>query len=147
MLEVRRLADAGAAQDVLELPFEQRQRSRLKAELQSGEDVAIFLPRGTILRHGTLLAGSDGRVVVVHAAAEDVSSVASSDPVLLARIAYHLGNRHVMLQIADGFIRYQHDRVLDDMVRRLGGPIELGAAPFEPEAGAYDSNAGHHDDC
>lgn len=145
MLEVHGLADTGVAEDVLELPFEQRQRSRLKAELRSGEDVAVFLPRGTILRDGALLAGSDGRVLKVRAADEDVSSVVSSDPVLLTRIAYHLGNRHIMLQVGNGFVRYQHDRVIDEMVRRLGGHIELEMAPFEPEGGAYDPDPGHHD--
>lgn len=143
MLEVHRIADSGAVEGVLELPFEQRQRSRLKAELQDGEDVAVFLPRGTILRDGMLLAASDGRVLMVRAAAEDVSSIGSDDPVLLARIAYHLGNRHVILQIGDGFLRYQHDRVLDDMVRGLGGRVEIECAPFEPEGGAYGGKLGH----
>jgi urease accessory protein len=138
MLEVHALATHGVADGILELPFEQRQRSRLKATLQDGEEIAVFLPRGTILRDGTLLRGSGGRVVMVCAAGEDVSTVRSSDAPMLARIAYHLGNRHVHLEVGDGFVRYQHDRVLDDMVRKLGGTVEVETAPFEPEGGAYE---------
>ena len=68
---------------------------------------------------------------------------------MLAKVAYHLGNRHVPLQIETGFVRYQHDHVLDDMVRQLPGAdtsvtVNVEQAPFEPEAGAYQQGGGHH---
>lgn len=137
MLEVHEQVEDGVPSEILELPFEQRQKSRLRAELPSGSSVGIFLPPGTVLRDGTLLRALDGRVIAVRAADEDVSTARATDPLLLVRVAYHLGNRHVHLQVGHGFVRYQHDRILDDMVRQLGAEVTLESAPFEPEAGAY----------
>src|SRR5579862_3549598 len=88
-----------SAQEVLALPFELRRRSRLRSRLESGEEVGLFLPRGTALREGDLLQADNGRVVQVRAAPETVSCARSQDPLLLARASYHLGNRHVALQI------------------------------------------------
>jgi urease accessory protein len=76
-------------------------------------------------------------VVRVEAASERVSTVRSDDPLRLSRACYHLGNRHVALQIEPGRLRYLHDRVLDDMVRSLGLEVDTEDAPFEPEPGAY----------
>jgi urease accessory protein len=126
----------------LTLPFEQRQRSRLRASLDDGTEVGLFLPRGRILRGGDCLRSEDGVLVAVRAAAETVSTVRSKDPLLLARAAYHLGNRHVSLQIGSGWLRYRHDHVLDEMVAALGLEAEVGQAPFEPEAGAYPHSHG-----
>ena len=83
-------------------------------------------------------------VVVVRAAAEPVSEVCCGDPLLFARACYHLGNRHVPLQIDDGRLRYQHDHVLDDMLRGLGLQVGFAEAPFEPEPGAYGGSAHGH---
>lgn len=124
----------------LVLPFELRQRSRLLARLEDGEEIGLTLPRGTVLRGGDRLQASDGRVVEVVAAAEQVSVVHSPDPRQLARAAYHLGNRHVPVQIGVDSVRYLHDHVLDDMVRGLGLPVAAGLLPFEPEGGAYSHN-------
>ena len=121
----------------LVLPFQLRTKSRLRTALETGEHVGIVLERGTILRHGDLLRAEDGRVVKVIAAPEIVSTVHSTDARALTRAAYHLGNRHVALQIHAEWLRYQHDHVLDDMVRGLGLSIVVEEAPFEPEAGAY----------
>jgi urease accessory protein len=123
--------------DTLTLPFDLRQKSRLRARLDSGEEVGLMLPRGRVLRGGDRLLASDMRVVLVQAQAEDMSTVPSQDAHALARVAYHLGNRHIPVQIGDGWLRYLHDHVLDDMVRALGLPVALHRAPFEPEAGAY----------
>jgi urease accessory protein len=128
----------------LELPFELRSKSRLRTRLATGEDVGLVLERGTILRGGDLLQADDGRIVRVVAAAEEVSTVRASNPWSLARAAYHLGNRHVALQVGDGWIRYLHDHVLDDMVRGLGFEIVIDSAPFEPEAGAYGAHSHSH---
>jgi urease accessory protein len=138
LLEIRDVAGSGSATATLELPFELRQRSRLRASLDDGESVAVLLPRGTVMRDGMLLRTTDGRLVAVLAAHEDVSTVAADEAVLLARIAFHLGNRHVRLQIGEGFVRYPQDRVLDDLVTRLGATVVVESAPFEPESGAYE---------
>ncbi|MET0279972.1 MAG: urease accessory protein UreE [Steroidobacteraceae bacterium] len=134
-------ADPPAAR--LMLPFELRQRSRMLATLDNGEEVGVTLPRGTILRGGDRLQSSDGRVIEVVASPETVSIVRSADVRLLARAAYHLGNRHVAVQIASGFISYLHDHVLDDMLRGLGLAVEYDLLPFEPEAGAYSQSHAH----
>jgi urease accessory protein len=117
-----------------------RSRSRFRATLQSGEEVGVILERGQILRGGDLLLTGDGRVVQVLAAAELVTTLHSDDPRQLARVAYHLGNRHVALQIGEGWLRYSHDYVLDDMARGLGVRVSVANAPFEPEAGAYHAH-------
>lgn len=139
---VERLSADLPAQATLTLPFDLRQKSRLRTRLDSGEDVGLFLPRGTVLRHGDRLRATDGRVIEVRAASETVSTARTDDPLLLARAAYHLGNRHVALQLGPGWLRYLHDHVLDGMVRELGLEVMCEQAPFEPEAGAY--GGGHY---
>jgi urease accessory protein len=123
----------------LRLAFEQRQKSRLKTKLVSGEEVALMLPRGEILRGGDLVTASDGRVIEVVAEAEKLLHIESDS---LAKIAYHLGNRHVPVQVGGGFLRIAADHVLEEMVKKLGAKVSAVEAPFEPEAGAYAG--GHH---
>jgi urease accessory protein len=133
----------------LVLPFELRRKSRLRARLSTGEEAGLVLGRGSVLRGGDLLLASDGRVVEVVAAPETLSVVHADDPLQLARAAYHLGNRHVAVQLGTGWLRYLHDHVLDDMVRGLGLRVTAANLPFEPEAGAYSgghSHAGHAHD-
>jgi urease accessory protein len=141
-----RIAAQSRHDALLTLPFEQRQKSRLRALLADGGEVGLFLERGTILRGGDCLRGEDGRVVRVVAADEPLMEARSADARALARAAYHLGNRHTPVQVgidADaGWLRFASDRVLGDMVRGLGIAITELSAPFEPEAGAYA--AGHH---
>ena len=134
-LTTRRIADAH-----LILPFELRQKTRLRTSLSNGEEVGLNLERGYILRGGDQLLADDGRVVEVVSSPEQVSVATSNDPLQLARAAYHLGNRHVSVQIGPGWLRFLHDHVLDEMVIGLGLPVTLDTLPFEPEAGAY---AGH----
>lgn len=144
MLLIERRADAhDIATERLTLSFELRCKSRLRARLDSGEEVGLFLARGLILRAGDTLAGSDGRVVEVAAATESVMEARTADPVLLAKAAYHLGNRHVPVQVGDGFLRFGRDHVLGDMVRGLGLAVSEIEVPFEPESGAYGGHAGH----
>jgi urease accessory protein len=137
----QRLQQPRTADARLLLPFELRSRSRFRAQLVGGEDVGVILARGQILRGGDLLLADDGRVIEVAAADETVSTVHSDEPRALARAAYHLGNRHVALQIGQGWLRYCHDHVLDDMVNGLGLTVTVEQAPFEPEAGAYHADA------
>jgi urease accessory protein len=127
----------------LVLPFELRQRSRLLAVMDNGEEVGLMLPRGTVLRGGDRLQVSDGRLVEVIAAPEQVSIVRSADARTLARAAYHLGNRHVAVQIAGDSLRFLRDHVLEDMLRGLGLKVEADVLPFEPEAGAYSQSHAH----
>lgn len=135
----------------LTLPIDARIKSRLKVTLDDGREAGLFLQRGQLLRGGDILADESGLVrVQIKAASELVSTVRCDDPLLLTRACYHLGNRHVPLQIEAGFARYLHDHVLDEMVQGLGLSVTVEQAPFEPEAGAYQSQAGaghhhHHD--
>jgi urease accessory protein len=139
---VERLSERLPAQATLTLPFEARRKSRLRTRLDSGADVGIFLPRGTVLHDGDRLRAIDGLVIEVRAALETVSTARADDALMLARAAYHLGNRHIPLQLGSGWLRYPHDHVLDGMVRDLGLEVVSEEVPFEPEAGAYSS--GHH---
>lgn len=139
---VERLSEPLPAQSTLTLPFELRQKSRLRTRLDGGEEVGLFLPRGTVLRHGDRLRTTSGVVVEVRAAPETVSTARTDNPLLLARAAYHLGNRHIALQVGSGWLRYLHDHVLDHMVKDLGLLVGAEQAPFEPEAGAYGGD--HH---
>jgi urease accessory protein len=125
------------------LPFELRCKSRLRTRLATGEDVGLFLPRGTILRDGTKLQAADGRIVEVVAADEPLSEVRCEDAALLARAAYHLGNRHVAVQVGPGWLRMQPDPVLAAMLHGLGLAVHHLNAPFEPEAGAYSHGHQH----
>ena len=129
---------------VLTLPFEMRQRSRLKAALNNDAEIALILPRGHLLRGGDCLRAEDGSVIRIEAAYEDVSTVHNDDAKMLARVSYHLGNRHVSLQIGEGWVRYLHDHVLDDMVRALGLEVKVESASFEPEGGAYGGHSHSH---
>jgi urease accessory protein len=128
----------------LTLPFELRQKSRLRCMLDSGEEAGLILERGIVLRGGDRLLADDGRIVAVMAAPEQLSVVASSDPLQLLRAAYHLGNRHVAVQILAGSLRYLHDHVLDDMLRGLGLKVRFETLPFEPEGGAYGRHEHAH---
>ncbi|MDD1792127.1 urease accessory protein UreE [Enterovibrio makurazakiensis] len=126
------------------LGIEARIKSRIKVTLDDGSEAGLFLPRGLTLRGGDVLISADGIRVRVVAAEENVSTVYASSSHLLARLSYHLGNRHVPLQVGDGWVRYQHDHVLDEMVRLLGGNVVVEMAPFEPESGAYGGHSSGH---
>jgi urease accessory protein len=128
--------------DTLTLPFEARQKSRQPATTQGGVQVGVFLPRGQTLRHGAILTNEQGFKVRINAAPESLSVAKSADPLLFARACYHLGNRHVALQILPGELRFLTDHVLDQMLVGLGLTVEHQTLPFEPEAGAYHSH-GH----
>lgn len=128
----------GVVTGTLTLAFGDRRRSRLRARLDDGREVALLLPRGSRLLDGDRLRDETGGLVVaVRAAEETLSWVVADDPLLLARAAYHLGNRHVPVQIGPGFLAYEHDHVLDGMIEDLGLHPEMVSAPFEPEAGGY----------
>jgi urease accessory protein len=128
--------------DTLTIPYAAREKSRLLARTDSGVEVGLFLSRGTVLRGGDLLTGPDGSVVLIQAKPEPVSVARTEDPLLFARACYHLGNRHVALQIEPRELRYLADPVLDRMVCGLGLVLSHASMPFEPEPGAYHAH-GH----
>ena len=138
------------ASEVLELDFDARTKSRLRTRLASGTEVGLFLPRGTILRGGDRLLASDGRVVAVVSAPEELLEARCATSIELARAAFHLGNRHVAVQVgrdAGGdWLRIQADHVLEGMLVGLGALVSSLRAPFEPEAGAYAPGHQHPGD-
>jgi urease accessory protein len=137
-------ADTRPPTETLTLVFELRRRARLRARLDSGAEVGLLLDRGLSLKHGQRLATRDGTLVIeVRARAERLSTVQTADPHLLARAAYHLGNRHVPLQIEPGRLSYQHDHVLDGLMHELGLHALVVELPFEPEAGGYSGGHRH----
>lgn len=135
-----------AINDTLILPFDLRQKSRLRVMLNSGVEAALLLERGIILRGGDLLQAEDGRVVQVLAAEQAVTNVTADSAQALMCAAYHLGNRHVPLQVGNGWLRLEEDYVLDEMLTGLGVHISHTMAPFEPEAGAYGGGHRHQGD-
>lgn len=142
LIEKRAPSDARASEHLL-LPFDVRCKSRFRSRLESGEDVGLFLERGTVLRAGDLLQANDGRVVQIQAAPEAVMEARSEDVLLLARAAYHLGNRHVAVELQPGLLRFGRDHVLGEMVQGLGLEVAECEAPFDPESGAYGGHGGH----
>lgn len=153
LMLTERLDGDGAHDAELPLPFELRQKSRLRTRLASGVEVGILLPRGTVLHDGDRLRGEDGRVMQVTAAPEPVYRVECHSAEGLARCAYHLGNRHTAVQIlgASGAryaLRILEDAVLKNMLEGMHARVTREDAPFEPERGAYASGDGHrhHED-
>ena len=153
MLTLKDLVPAPAKVDAeLHLPYELREKSRLRATLSTGEEAALFMARGTMLRDGDCLKGVDEhgatKFVRVVAAPEAVHVIECHDADEFARCAYHLGNRHTMVQflprMEDGHyvLSIRADKVLIDMIEGLGAHASEQMLPFEPEGGAY-SGGGH----
>ncbi len=139
-----RATGVSAATATLTLPFERRCVTRQKVVLDGGEEAGLFLPRGEILRDGDLLVTLDARVVRVIAAPEPVMVARAADACQLARAAYHLGNRHVAVEVGEGALKLGRDHVLRAMLEGLGASVEDTMLPFEPEAGAYSGHSAGH---
>lgn len=144
-LKIPRNAYALEVKGALRLPFELRQKSRQHAKLETGEEVALMLPRGEVLRDRDLVTASDGRVIEIIAAVEKLLHVECHSSRDLARVAYHLGNRHVPVEVGDGYLRISVDHVLEEMLKRLGARVSSIEAAFEPEAGAYAAGHRHEE--
>ncbi len=131
--------------DTLSLTAEERQRSRHRFATTEGQEVYLNLPRGTSLRHGDILSSEAGdRLVQVIAQPEPVLTVTASQPLQLLQAAYHLGNRHVPLEITATYLRLAPDPVLQNLLEHRGLQVREELAPFQPESGAYGhSHAGH----
>lgn len=140
---LEKVAGSVAPSLVVTLAHFERQKSRGLLRLDDGSEAALLLERGTGLQHGDRLLADDGVVVLVEAALESLSVVTGDSPLALARAAYHLGNRHIAVQIADRSLAYLHDHVLDDMLRELGFQVTFVSQRFEPEPGAYGHGHAH----
>lgn len=130
----------------LELGWDTRQKSRFDATDSQGRSLGVFLPRGTVLRGGDVLVAEDGSMIRVLAAPQAVLVVRpcaehGSDFDLM-RAAYHLGNRHVQLEVKPDHLKLEPDHVLADMLRSMHLAVREEMAPFEPEGGAYAAHAG-----
>ncbi len=134
----------------VELDWDVRQKSRFDATDSQGRTLGVFLPRGTVVRGGDALVAEDGSIVVVKAAPQPVLVVtpctAHGSPFDLVRAAYHLGNRHVALELQSDHLKLEPDHVLADMLRGMHLIVNEQQAAFEPESGAYAAGGhGHHD--
>lgn len=131
-------------QFTLSLTAEERTRSRYYFETDEGQGVYLRLPRGIVLRHGELLRSEDGKTLVrVLAKPEPVMTVTAPTALDLLRTAYHLGNRHVALEVTESYLRLSPDPVLKTMLEQLGVQVTETIAPFEPESGAYGHRHTH----
>ena len=130
----------------IELDWDLRQKSRFEAPDSAGRSIGVFLPRGTVLRGGDVLVAEDGSLVQVWAAPQQVLRITHctnhGTPFDLVRAAYHLGNRHVPIELKPDFLQIEPDHVLADMLRAMHLIVNAVDAPFEPENGAY-ATGGH----
>ena len=133
----------------VELDWDVRQKSRFEATDSQGRSIGVFLPRGTVVRGGDVLVAEDGSMVRVIAAAQPVLLITHcgehGSPFDLLRAAYHLGNRHVPLELKPGHLKIEPDHVLADMLRSMHLLVREETAGFEPEGGAYGNAGAQHD--
>ncbi len=139
--------NAATATDTVLLDFDRRYRRRIMLHTEAGQDVLLDLPQAARLRQGDGLVLDEGGIVRVQAQAESLAEIHAHGEGDLVRIAWHLGNRHLPVQLLDDRIRIRTDHVIEAMVEGLGGHVDHIDAPFDPEAGAYaGGHAHHHDD-
>ena len=156
MLRATRIVPAGewkgAPADVVRLDYDRRTRRRVSLTGVGGLTFLLDLAKAPVLRAGDAIRLEDGRIVTVEAASERLLEISCRDARLLARIAWHLGNRHLATEIAARVIHIRDDHVIADMVRGLGAEARQVLRPFNPEGGAYGEGAvhghshGHHHD-
>jgi len=156
MLQISKLMPQGAGlapvlvkrAATLELDWDVRQKSRFDATDSSGRALGIFLPRGTVVRGGDVLVAEDGSLIKVLAAAQPVLVVTvcteHGSPFDLTRAAYHLGNRHVPIELKPDHLKIEPDHVLADMLRAMHLIVNEVAEAFEPEGGAYSATGHSH---
>ena len=135
----------------VELDWDVRQKSRFDATDSLGRHLGVFLPRGTLVRGGDVLVAEDGSMVRVQAAPQPVLVItpcsAHGSPFDLVRAAYHLGNRHVQIELRPDHLKIEPDHVLADMLRAMHLTVREAQEAFEPEGGAYAAGGhGHHHD-
>ena len=129
------------------LDWDVRQKSRFDATDSQGRSLGIFLPRGTVVRGGDVLVAEDGSLILVKAAPQAVLRITAcaqhGSPCDLTRAAYHLGNRHVPIELQADHLKIEPDHVLADMLRAMHMTVVSVDEPFEPENGAYGEHGGH----
>ena len=129
------------------LDWDVRQKSRFDTTDSNGRQLGIFLPRGTVVRGGDVLVAEDGSLIRVEAAPQDVLRITAcsehGSPFDLTRAAYHLGNRHVPIELQPDHLKIEPDHVLADMLRAMHMTVLAVSEPFEPESGAYGDHGGH----
>jgi urease accessory protein len=129
--------------DQVLVDYDRRFRRRIVLTMISGAEILVDLPQAVRLRDGDGLATEAG-IVRVRAQNEQLMEIHAHDVGGLIRIAWHLGNRHLPVQLLEEHIRIRADHVIGEMVEGLGGHVDLIQAPFDPEAGAYAGSAAHH---
>jgi urease accessory protein len=129
--------------DIVELDFDGRTRRRIGLTARGGLAFLLDLPAVPVLRAGDGLRLEDGRIIAVEAAPERLLEISCRNPQLLARIAWHLGNRHLPAEIAASVIHIRDDHVIAQMVRGLGAEPRVVSRPFSPEGGAYARGTMH----
>jgi urease accessory protein len=144
MIRATQVLKAGSWQaapaDHVTLSYDERHRRRLRYLAAAGTEFLLDLPRTTVLRGGDGLQLEDGRIILVTAAPEPLLEVRAGDADQLARLAWHIGNRHLPAQITSGRILIREDSVIEDMLKGLGAAVRHVDEPFTPEPGAYDSS-------
>ena len=148
-MHARRVLPAGGWDPALErdqvvLEFDLRHRRRITLSTVSGATLLLDLPETRHLRDGDGLETETGAIVRVQARPEPLLELTAPDAMGLARLAWHLGNRHLPVQLLHGAVRIRHDHVIAAMVEALGGTVRDVTAPFDPETGAYAAGGGHH---
>lgn len=156
MLQISKLMPQGAGlapvlvqrASTLELDWDVRQKSRFDATDASGRALGIFLPRGTVIRGGDVLVAEDGSLIKVLAAAQPVLVITAcaehGSPFDLTRAAYHLGNRHVPIELKPDHLKIEPDHVLADLLRAMHLTVREASVAFEPEGGAYSASGYGH---
>ncbi|MDO9360537.1 MAG: urease accessory protein UreE [Polaromonas sp.] len=156
MLQVSKIMPQGAGPApvllkraaTIEIDWDIRQKSRFEATDSLGRQLGIFLPRGTLVRGGDVLIAEDGSMVKVVAASQSVLRITActshGSPFDLTRAAYHLGNRHVPIELKPDHLKIEPDHVLADMLRSMHLIVSAVSEAFEPEGGAYSAGGHGH---
>jgi len=135
-----------AAHDAVQLDHDLRHRRRIALRGERGVEFLLDLPEAAVLRDGDELLLEDGRIIAVRAAPEPLAEIAASNAAALARIAWHIGNRHLAAAIFADRLLIRRDHVIEEMVRGLGARVRHVDEPFEPEGGAYAHGHAHASD-
>jgi urease accessory protein len=130
--------------DTVLLDYDRRHRRRIALTTTAGQEILLDLPTAVRLRHGDGLRLADGRIVAILSRPEKLLEIHAHDEAALVRIAWHLGNRHLPVQLLGERIRIRADHVIAEMVSLLGGHVDHIEAPFDPEPGAYAAGPTHH---
>ncbi len=149
MIRAQQVLQAGSWNTAAEIDrvlidYDHRHRRRIVLTTQAGREVLVDLPQAVRMRDGDGVALDDGGVVRVCARPEPLLEIHAHDEGELVRIAWHLGNRHLPVQLLADRIRIRADHVIQEMVEGLGGHVEAVDAPFDPESGAYVGGHHHH---